>query len=149
MKTGGGLWDKGFGAREMFSTLAERQECLPTTEKLLHASSDLRSERMMSVKCGRPGEGKRLLFSSQSWLWADSVKLPITGCEAGWALNCSVQLLLGWIHTEAACHPTLLHSVPAHTNMNIQQQQNALLCSNMSIGLHLMNIFFINQSNNY
>lgn len=56
-----------FGAREMFSTLAEeRSACLPAAEELLDASSDLRSERMMSVKCGRPGEGEQLLFSSRS-----------------------------------------------------------------------------------
>jgi len=34
-------------------------QCLPATEKLQHESSDLRSERMMSVKCGHPDEGER------------------------------------------------------------------------------------------
>lgn len=52
---------------------------LPATGKLLPASSDLRSERTTSMRCSHPGEGKKLLFSNQSWPRLASVKLSITG----------------------------------------------------------------------
>lgn len=52
--------------QKLFSTQAEKLSASQAAEKLLHARSDLRSERMMSVKCGCPGEAERLLFSSRT-----------------------------------------------------------------------------------
>lgn len=94
IKTGHGLRR----CQKMFFTLAVKLSfCQPPT------SSDLGSEKMTSVKCGHPGEGKKLLFSSQSWPRLDCVKLPITGYK-----------------TPNAC----LYK----RRQNVQQQQSVLLC---------------------
>lgn len=49
--------------------------------------SDLRSDEVDVCQLP-PSRRKPLQFSSQLWLWADSVKLPVTECQAGWVLNC-------------------------------------------------------------
>jgi len=54
----------------------------------------------MFIKRSCPGEGEQLLFSSWSWLRADSMKLPVTEWKAGWALNCSTQPMLESAYTK-------------------------------------------------